>query len=118
MRYFTLDEANALLPEARQRLAVIQDLAAELNRGAAALSSGAPDVVPADLKAVEARISEALEWFTAEGIHVKGIAPALLDFPARHDDADVLLCWLETEDTVTHYHPLDTGFAGRTPLER
>lgn len=121
MRYFTLDEARQLLPEARRRLDEVAELSADLQRQALAIQAGeAPDGAIPDVKALEAHIDERLAWFREQEIQVKGIAPALLDFPAKAtvdgQRSDVLLCWREGEDDITHFHPLDTGYLGRAPI--
>lgn len=76
----------------------------------------------AEAKAAEASADEQLGWFHRQGIQVKGIAPALLDFPARavRDGATVhvLLCWREGEDDIAAFHPPETGYLGREPLDR
>ncbi len=40
----------------------------------------------------------------------------LVDFPAIIDGKPVLLCWRSDEIEVAHYHDIDAGFAGRTPI--
>ena len=39
-----------------------------------------------------------------------------MDFPAIVAGREVFLCWETDEDTVEHWHDLDTGFAGRERL--
>ena len=115
---FTLEQARLLMPDllakaddmvaARADLVEIQTA---LNRGTASPLGGIPEV-----KALEARLSEIVGWFTAEGLDLKGIAPLLLDFPARLSGDDVLLCWLEGERELRWYHKPEHGFAGRRPI--
>ena len=50
------------------------------------------------------------------GAIVKDPDEGLVDFPARHDGEDVLLCWRVGEDEVAWWHTLEDGFAGRKPL--
>lgn len=116
-RTFTPAEANTVLPEARERLGRVVDMTRDLHELARAVNAGdeGRGGVP-EAKALEARIDEALGWFREAGIQVKGIAPALLDFPAEIDGETVLLCWREGEDEITTYHPLETGYIGRRPL--
>ena len=78
-------------------------------RTALAQSNGHGSKVPggADLRA-------GLKWFEANGIHVKGFAPPLVDFPAGNG---ILLCWTEGEDRITHWHREEDGFAGRRPID-
>ena len=40
----------------------------------------------------------------------------LVDFPTEIDGASVVLCWRSDEPSVTHYHPLDEGYAGRRAI--
>jgi len=50
------------------------------------------------------------------GVEVKHLDPALLDFPALRGERVVYLCWQEGEMTVSHWHEVEDGFAGRQPL--
>ena len=118
---FTYESAAALLPEARERIEAVTERSAELQRLALAIRTGDDDEgdVPR-AKALEARIDEDLGWFRDQGIEVKGVAPALLDFPARAvadgEEQVVLLCWREGEDALAWYHPVETGYLGRAPI--
>lgn len=121
MDRFTLDEALELLPEARRRIAEIAGMTADLQRRARDLREGEAErgAIP-EAKSLEAHIDEELGWFRERGVQVKGIAPALLDFPARAtiegEPQEVLLCWREGEETITHFHAPDAGYLGRTPV--
>lgn len=120
-RTYTLEQASSVLPEARQRIVEVAAMAGELQRMAQTIDQGAADdgAIP-DAKALEARIDESLGWFRDRDIQVKGVAPALLDFPARAvadgETVDVLLCWREGEDDIAFYHPRETGYLGRQPV--
>jgi len=114
-RIFTLEEARLLMPDLLAKAddvvearADLVELQSALNQGTASPLGGLPEV-----KALEARLSETLGWFTAEGLDLKGIAPLLLDFPAQLNGDDVLLCWLEGERELRWYHRPEHGFAGR-----
>jgi hypothetical protein len=114
-RIFTLEEALLLMPDLLAKAddvvearADLVELQSALNQGTASPLGGIPEV-----KALEARLSETLGWFTAEGLDLKGIAPLLLDFPAQLNGDDVLLCWLEGERELGWYHRPEHGFAGR-----
>lgn len=37
----------------------------------------------------------------------------LVDFPAKLNGLEVLLCWKSDEKNIRWYHPLDEGYAGR-----
>ena len=49
------------------------------------------------------------------GVEVKA-ADGLVDFRTRLHGRTVYLCWRYGEERITHYHEMETGFAGRRPL--
>jgi hypothetical protein len=51
------------------------------------------------------------------GAIVKDLATGLIDFPARLEGEEVLLCWRLGEEQVAHWHGLEEGFAGRKLLD-
>jgi len=119
-RYFTPAEANALLPLVR---AVIKDAAerARLHNEVVDQLNDSAEEEDAELWArrkQEARrlrdeVETLIEQLGEEGVEVKGLSPGLVDFPALHGGVEVFLCWKEGETTITHWHPLHTGIAGR-----
>jgi hypothetical protein len=117
-RIFTVEEARRLLPEVLARAATLVTVRADLVEIRQALSDGSQSPLGglAEAKALEARMSELLGWFPANGIELKGLAPLLIDFPAMLDGEPVLLCWLEGEAQLGWYHQAVHGFAGRRRL--
>lgn len=61
------------------------------------------------LVAVRARMRE-LE-------HSQGFDLGLLDFPSERRGEEVLLCWQVGEDSVTSWHGVAEGYAGRKPID-
>jgi len=119
-RSFTLAEARELMPavlahgdELIEVRADLVELQSSLSAGLRSPLGGLPEA-----KALQARLSELLAWFPAQGLDLKGFAPLLLDFPAVLDDEPVLLCWLEGERELGWYHKLTHGFAGRRKIAR
>ncbi len=117
-RLFEVPEARALLPEVRRRVdalietrADLTELSADLRRIGSSAFGGVPE-----LKGLQARLDDMLEWFRDQGIELKGIAPFLIDFPAELDGVSVRLCWLEGEQALEWYHRSDLGIAGRRRL--
>jgi Uncharacterized conserved protein (DUF2203) len=47
---------------------------------------------------------------------VRDLERGLVDFPAVIDGREVYLCWLLDEPRVTHWHGVESGFAGRRRL--
>ena len=120
-RLFTPDEANALLPEL---IPVVLGLAEGVERARQVTdlleeTSGVEDrwAVGQDLSEIQHANRRALEVLEEHGVELKGLDPALLDFPGLRDGQEVYLCWREGEDRITHWHPVHTGMRGRKPIE-
>jgi len=114
-RVFTLGEARLLMPDVLSRAdevvvvrARLVEIQTDLRDSGQSPLGGLPEA-----KAFEARLSELLGWYAEQGLSLKGIAPLLLDFPARLGGEEVLLCWLEGERELRWYHKPEHGFAGR-----
>lgn len=114
-RTFSLREAQATLTEAGPVIAAILACRVELAERLQAFQRGERHQLP-EVKALEARLGEHLDWFTSRGVQVKGYAPLLLDWPHEHAGRLLLLCWLENEPALAWYHEAELGFLGRRPL--
>lgn len=122
-KHFTVEEANALLPElrsllhelqgVRDHLAVHWEQAEPVVR--AARSNGGGSEGNAYLSDVRS-LSERLRRMAALGVQLKDLDRGLVDFPAWRDDREVLLCWHLEEERVEYWHELDSGFGSRKPL--
>jgi hypothetical protein len=129
-RIFTLEEANEALVELRpiverivehrRNLTAAQRKQTEL---IVRIAGNGGDMQPSDLReAVEAiereaaAIAECAERINEAGAQIKSLEEGLLDFPARHGNEEVLLCWKLGEDEIRYWHGVDEGFAGRKPL--
>jgi hypothetical protein len=117
-RLFEVEEARTLLPEVRRRVDALIEARADLTELSMDLrrSGTSPLGGLAEMKALQARLDDMLEWFPGQGIEIKGVAPVLLDFPAELDRVSVRLCWLEGEPALAWYHRSDLGIAGRRRL--
>ena len=40
----------------------------------------------------------------------------LVDFPAKINGLEVLLCWRLGEEQISYYHSRESGFMGRKPI--
>ncbi len=132
MRYFTVNEANAMLPEVRGRLEAclvmrghLRGLHSELSaRGHPPPPRGTPDLSgPPEVAKLKARyrglfeaMSAEVDAITSDGVQIKDLETGLIDFPARMGGRDVLLCWKLGEPKVAFYHGHEEGFRGRKPL--
>lgn len=117
---YTRDQANALLPEIRERLEQLQSayrvLAELTDRLKQASQSNGRQGAGREMERAAAEVADALGWFEQRGIIVRDIAQGLIDFPAVRDGEDILLCWKAPEPAVDFWHPPEAGFAGRQPL--
>jgi hypothetical protein len=120
-RLYTVDEADAMLPELRDRLERIREARqvilrqAELVKERVVADVGGADPGPAYREASGALRAE-LEHLSAANILLRDPETGLVDFPSEREGERVYLCWRLGEDRVANWHPLDTGFPGRRPL--
>ncbi|MCH8919420.1 MAG: DUF2203 domain-containing protein [Chloroflexi bacterium] len=66
--------------------------------------------------AVPGRLDGLLAGVTSFGCELKGLDQGLIDFPAERDGRTIYLCWQLGEETIAHWHDIETGFAGRQQL--
>ena len=131
-RTFTLDEAQDLLPvlESLLRTSIdgkklIESVDAEFQEMAhrVFLNGGMSlNVVhlarrKAEREKAIQRVRDAMAEIDAIGVQVKDLEIGLLDFPCEVDGQVVLLCWKLGETTITHWHGVSEGFAGRKPVD-
>jgi hypothetical protein len=120
-RRFTPAEADALLPELRERLARIRDArerliaSARVVRERVAADPGGVAGDPGHFEAARV-LREELARLAELGVVLRDPESGLVDFPGEVDGRPVWLCWRLGEERVAHYHELDAGFAGRRPL--
>ena len=62
-------------------------------------------------------LSDEIEKIRALGGEVKDLESGLVDFPARRREEEILLCWRLGEKTVGFWHSVESGFAGRRPID-
>jgi hypothetical protein len=132
-RYFTLEQADALVPELAQRMKLVLQLHVHLRTMCRALlregvrvtpeslaSGEHPDVAgSARMRVQHARglyetVREAIAGIEGLGAVVKDVEQGLVDLPSWLDGArEVLLCWRVGETRIEWYHDVDAGFGGR-----
>ncbi len=131
-RYFTVAEANALVPALEAQFGKVMQLRAQLRHAYDALETAGETPTadslrrsdgPHELLALRGRFRALLEALTEElaaveglGVAVKDLDLGLCDFLGERDGRDVWLCWQYGEKAVGHWHELDEGFGCRHPL--
>ncbi len=132
-RYFSLREAQDLLPviekEVRQALRIKKELDAA-GTGLAGYSKHlylAGGAIVDQRKflslrgrrdALARRLKEVIDGIQEYGCQVKDLDLGLLDFPTLYRGKEVCLCWRLGEPEIAFWHEVDEGFKGRKPIDR
>jgi len=130
-RSFTPSEANSALAEVRpvaQRLVAVRARMHELERSQGelvlAIGGNGGGYAASDLNAAQselAGLAEAaavcVDRLTELGVAIKDLDLGLLDFRSEREGEAVLLCWHVGEDSVSFWHGLEDGYAGRKPID-
>jgi hypothetical protein len=143
-RFYSLDAANALVPELavvtgrlreqREELVGLRDayrdregvvLGDVIASAQAAPELPVDDRVDADpelrrlrlrMRGIVDQMQADVAWLDERDIVLRDIATGLVDFPALVGGRQVWLCWHHGEGAVDWWHDLDAGIAGRRPL--
>jgi len=130
-RFFTVEEANALVSTLEiefGRIAQVRSLLAPLiqalggpDEAVAILQDGAPlpsgrEAEAEKLRTLAAELTGAVERVNGLGCLVKDVEAGLVDFYALVDGEPAFLCWQFGERAITHWHPLEEGYASRKPI--
>ncbi|MBS1873441.1 MAG: DUF2203 domain-containing protein [Acidobacteria bacterium] len=132
-RYFTLAQAERLLPKIERAMRRALELA-ELHQKA---ESGLQDTLRrlsmlggavADRRAISelkdrrdqaaAQVNDVISEIHGQGCQVKDLRLGLVDFPTLYRGDEVLLCWRFGEERIAYWHGLEEGFRGRKPLDQ
>lgn len=131
-RYFTLQEAEAVLPEVEQSIRAALELkrfyveAEEvLHEEASRIQMSGGAMVNAARLAAEksrrdtcaAQLRAAIEQIHSYGCEVKDLDTGLIDFRTFYRGREVYLCWKLGEQGITWWHGLEDGFRGRQPID-
>jgi hypothetical protein len=130
-KLFTPDEANSALTEVRpvaERLVTLRVRMRELEHAqgtlVTAIGGNGTGYAAGDLNDAQAELEGLAEAAVAcvdrleeLGVQVKDVDLGLVDFPARREGEDVLLCWHAGEDAVEFWHDLAEGYGGRKPID-
>ena len=122
-KLFTLDEANAFVPQLLDLVPRIQKLSISLNndfpdikyaREKAKWNGGSDQGV--DYLNAVLKYNDLMHRIEGMGCEVKGIREGLVDFPSLREGREVYLCWRMPEKEILFWHDLNTGFSGRKPI--
>ncbi len=126
-RLFTVNEANLLLPTLRPLIEQILENLRRLKSKSEIvirkerLDPEGPDLMKRLRKDEEiarfvGQVKGWVEEIHSYGCVCKGVENGLIDFPCMLGAEVVYLCWQYGEASVSHWHRIEEGFAGRRPL--
>ena len=131
-RYFTLAEAERMLPEVDKALrdalhqkSEYQAAEEELNRHTQRIRmAGGSRVHPGPFLEMRARrdtsaaaLKEIFERVEEMGVLVKDLDIGLIDFLTRYHGREVCLCWKLGETGIAFWHGTEEGFRGRKAID-
>lgn len=129
--YYTLDQANAMIPFIKTILKDIQKLKSDID---GLILTAENDGFDIDQVMSSQDLTEAEESFRMElddradqihdlmlqmadkGIMLKDIDDGIVDFYTRIQGREAFLCWKWGENEITHWHDAKEGFSGRKNL--
>jgi hypothetical protein len=132
-RLFSLEEANALIPQLNGIVRLQMERQNEIDRRFRRLVDRLGEVPErldvvakdsADVRALKRDLEQHVRAYqkgwadvTALGAVVKDERAGLVDFYGRLDGRLVFLCWRFGEEKIEFFHELYAGFSSRKPLE-
>jgi hypothetical protein len=123
LKTFTLDEANALVPQIDEVLNEMTSLRDQIVAMGEALQpvlqraggNGGSQAGNAYVLLLQ-RFNAALGFIQELGCELKDLDQGLVDFPSYRNGKLIYLCWKRGEPRIEFWHDLESGFAGRQPL--
>ena len=126
-RLFTVGEASALLPAVRGLTERIQENIQRLKNKSKMvirdeqLDPGAADFMDrlqenSEIARLVSEVKDGVDQIQSYGCICKGAEQGLVDFPCLLGAEVVFLCWQTGEPTISYWHRIEEGFAGRRPL--
>lgn len=122
--YFTLKDANEILPVVIQKFKNIESMKNEvfkiqneMENNPRYMSNFEDYVIKKqELNSAISNLYKSIEELEKMGVMVKSIDEGLLDFPSKRFEEEVWLCWKEGETEIKFWHGKDEGFMGRKPI--
>lgn len=118
-RRFTLEQANKSLPLVKR---IVGDIvrthtqAAKLQQEYERAGPRGQKPLLGPLEQMLHRLEDYVDELSEIGCELKDYQIGLIDFTGRYQGRDICLCWKLGEETITHWHELNSGFAGRKPV--
>lgn len=115
-KYFTLSEANRMLPLIHS---IVQDILLLSSQMKQLIIDNPNDYSKTDeFNHLKSELNKYLNELEELGCFYKdwNFTMGLVDFPAIIDGKEVFLCWRADEEQVQYYHRIDENYSSRKPL--
>jgi hypothetical protein len=131
-RYFTLTQAQALLPNVETVIREAVVLRAEFQLAEGELQASTQKIMMMGGSLVDrdrlsrqksrrdssaTKLKEAIEQIHSLGCLIKDLDIGLVDFPTQYRGEEVYLCWKLGEDRIQFWHGVTEGFQGRKKID-
>lgn len=131
-RFFTLGEAERILPQVEAVLRNVIQLGQDGERSQTELRQWLQRIAMSGgglvdhsgalerksrLQAIAARLQDAVAQLEGYGCLIKDLKLGLVDFPTLFRGKEVYLCWKLGEESIRYWHGIDEGFTGRKPID-
>jgi hypothetical protein len=122
--YFTINDANKILPDVIKKFKSIVIMKNEIFRIQSELENNPiysekfNDYV-VKKQALNSALTvfyKSIEDLENMGVMIKSVDEGLLDFPSKRFEEEVWLCWKEGETEIRFWHGKEEGFMGRKPI--
>jgi hypothetical protein len=123
-RIFTLAEAESLLPQLRSLLSEIgeewshaRDLNTDVQKARDKAQFDGYSKSGVEYVESVSHLMFLIHQIKDLGVLLKDADKGLCDFPYMRQGRMVYLCWQLGEERIQYWHDIETGFAGREPLD-
>ena len=132
-RFFTLQQAEALLPEVESAIRDAISLKSQFHEaeqqwqdfsrrvtmlGGVAVDHSQLIDQKQRRESIAQRLKEAIDQIQEYGCLIKDLDVGLIDFPTLFHGQEVYLCWKLGESGITFWHGMNEGFRGRKPIDQ
>lgn len=131
-RFFTLLEAEGLLPEVERLVRSLKDQKRDYEQAETELTNVSHRIallggmIPPQDRILQLRahkdasaraLKATVENIQQLGCQLKDVEMGLVDFPTLYRDEEVYLCWKMGETAISFWHHVEDGYQGRRPID-
>jgi hypothetical protein len=123
-KYFSVEEANRLIPQLKTIIEQLRQGQRRLLRHRPTAESvaqqaggnGGSAAAVAYLAEYSQTFGRGVAQLQALGVVLKDVERGLIDFPHQRAGREVYLCWEYGEEHIDYWHETDSGYGGRQAL--